>query len=246
MLSNKLYLLGVPLLNVGVVFTENDLSFRIDSVLDDIRTLLPELAGLHDIELTHEIKVGENQLILNVFLVESLQAGFDFNDNKSLLEVKEIMIEAIKRLPIKMNLLMLDDQSLSSKALDFQDDKDADRFKKLIRKNQKSALKFLLADESFYLSFPEMAPYLINSDVKHIEFKIEYIHSRYLRVKLLHDGVTKLKNKKQLYLMTSIKMRDDDFYNMCTEALRSHKVVSCNAISYVDNFNNEILAMEVV
>ena len=246
MLSNKLYLLGVPLLNAGVVFSESDLSFRIDHVLDDIRTLLPEFAGLPGIELTHEIKVGENQLILNVFLVESLQVGFDFNDNKSLREVKEIIVDAIKRLPIKLNLMVLDDQSLSSKFPGYSEDKETDNLKKLMRKRQKSSLNFLLADETFDLCFPEMAPYVIDPSVRHIEFKIEYIHSRYLRIKLLHDGVQKLKNKKQLCLMTSRKMQDDDFYYMCTDALRSHKVIVCNAISYIDKFDNEILAMEAL
>lgn len=246
MLSNKLYLLGVPLLNAGVAFRESDLSFRIDRVLDDIRALLPELAGVPDVELTHEIKVGEQQLILNIFLIESSQTGFDFNCNKTLLEVKEMIVSAIKRLPIKLNLMVLDDQSLSSKALAYQEDKEADRLKKLMRKRQKSSLNFLLADETFDLSFPEMAPYVIDPSVRHIEFKIEYIHSRYLRIKLLHDGIRKLKNKKELFLMTSRKMHDDDFYNMCTDALRSHKVVVCSAISYIDNFDNQILAMEAV
>lgn len=246
MLSNKLYLLGVPLLNAGVAFRESDLSFRIDRILDDIRALLPELADIPDVELTHEIKVGERQLILNIFLVESYQAGFDFNDNKSLLEVKENIVGAIKRLPIKLNLMVLDDQSLSSKSPDYSEGKEVDNLKKLMRKKQKSVLNFLLADETLDLSFPEMAPYVIDPSVRHVEFKIEYIHSRYLRVKLLHDGVKKLKNKKQLCLMTSRKMQDDDFYYMCTDALRSHKVIVCNAISYIDNFDNEILAMEAV
>jgi hypothetical protein len=246
MLCNKLYLLGVPLLNVGVVFSESDLSFRVDRVLDDIRAMLPEFFGFPDIELTHEIKVGENKLILNVFLVESLQTGFDFNNNKTLLEAKDIIVDAIKRLPIKLNLMVLDNQSLNSDTLVNLADKDVDNLKRLMRKRQKSVLNMLLTDEDFDLAFPEMTPYIIDPSVRLIEFKIEYIHSRYLKIRLMHDGVRKLKNKKQLYLMASKRMHDDDFYNMCTNALRCHKIIACNAISYIDNFNNEILAMEVV
>jgi len=246
MLTNKLFLLGVPLLNAGVAFRESDLASRIECLLNDIRTLLPDLGGLPNVELTHEIKVGEKQLILNVFLVESLQAGFDFEDNKSLLELKELIIRELKKLPIKLNLMMLDEQSLSSNGVAYPKDTDTDSLKKLMRKNQKSVLNFLLADGDFDLSFPGMAPYVIDPSVRRIEFKIDYIHSRHLRIKLLHDGVSKLKSKKLLYLMTSKKMHDDDFYNMCTNALRSHKVLVCNAISYIDNFNYEILAMEVV
>ncbi len=246
MLSNKLYLLGVPLLNAGVIFRESDLASRIDCLLNDIRTLLPELGGLPNIELAHEIQVGEKQLILNVFLVESRQEGFDFDDNKSLVELKEIIIETIKRLPIKLNFMILDDQSLSSNGVVYLKNTDTDSLKKLMRKKQKSVLNFLLADGDFDLSFPGMAPYIIDPSIRHIEFKIDYIHSRHLRIKLLHDGVRKLKNKKFLYLMTSKKMHDNDFYNMCTDALRSHKVLVCNAISYIHNFNNEILAMEVL
>lgn len=246
MLSHKLHLLGVPLLNVGVVFKESELSLRIDGVLDDIRTLLPELAGIPDIELTHEVKVGEKQLILNVFLVESLQAGFDFNDSKTLLEVKDIILSAIKRLPIKLNSIILDDQSLSSKFSGYSKDKEEGSFKRLMRKRQKSSLIFLLADEDFDLRFPEMAPYFIDPSVRNIEFKIESIHSRYLRIKLIHDGFRKLTKKKQMYLMASRKMQDDGFFNMCTDALRSHKIIVCNAISYINNIDNAILAMEAI
>lgn len=41
-------------------------------------------------------------------------------------------------------------------------------------------------------------------------------------------------------------MYDDNFYNMCTNALRYHKVIAYHAISYIDYFDNKILAMEVV
>lgn len=246
MLNNKLYLFGVPLLNAGVVFRECDLSFRIDRILDDIRTLLPDLVGIADFELTHEIKVGENQLILNVFLVETLQTSFDFNKSKTLLEVKEVIINAIKRLPMKLNLMVLDDQSLGSQSLGYSGKKEAENLKKLMQKNQKSSLTFLLADEDLDLLFPEMVPYVIDTTVRHIQFKVEYIHSRYVRIRLLFVDTEKLKNKKYTHLMTGKKIHDDDFYHLLTYALRSQKIVACNAMSYLDNFSGQMIAMEAL
>ena len=246
MIINKLLLLGVPLLNVGAAFKENDLAFRRECILNEVRTLLPELRGLTHVELDHEIKVAEKQLILNVFLVESLQASFNFDENnKSLSEIKELIIEAIKRLPIKLNFIKLDDQAFRSDGLDSIKDKDTDSLKKMMHKKQKSEIKFLLEDEYLDLSFPEMATYNIDPTVRVIEFKIDYIHSRHLKIKLLHDGVRKNKNKKSLILMANKKMQNDDFYNTCTIALRSHEIVKCNAVTYISNLNNEILAMEV-
>ena len=236
----------MPLLNAGVAFKECDLSHRVEHMLDDIRTLLPELAGMPDVDLTHEIKLRENQLILNVFLADSLQPSFGFYESKTLLEVKEVLIDAIKRLPMKLNLLVLDNQSFGSQSLGDAEKIEDENLKKLMQKYQKSLLTFLLADDDFDLLFPTMVPYVIDTKVKQIQFKVEYIHSRYVKIRLLFIDTVKLKKRKYIHLMTGKKIHDNNFYHMLTDALRGHKIVACNAMSYLDNFNGEMIAMEAL
>lgn len=245
-LKKKIFLVGIPFINAGVVFNEGDLELRVQSLLDEVKILLPELKGYKHIDLGHEILVGEKQLILNIFLHESVQSTLAFIDNQSLHEIKELVVEALKLLPIKLNLLNLNHQSINSigRANDVEaNDKD---LKKLMKKRQKKILKFLLEGEEMDLSFPEMAPYYVDSEVMTIEFKIEYIHARHLKIKLLSDWFEKGKRKRALHLLVGKKFREDKFYEMCTEALRPNKVLTCSVISYIDNFTHQILVLEAV
>jgi hypothetical protein len=69
-----------------------------------------------------------------------------------------------------------------------------------MRKRQKSILKLLLEDREFNLSFPEMVPYTLDERVRSIEFKIEYIHARHLKVKLISDGLDTQKTNKKNFV----------------------------------------------
>lgn len=245
-MANRLHLVSVPLLNSGVTFNEDELNARVQLLLKEIKILIPKIISFNSVDLSYEMIVDEQHLVLNIFLVELAQFSINFLDKIPMAQIKELILKELNWLPIKLNLIALQSQSINSSELTFQGKSEDQHLKKLMRKRQKSILKFLLEDEDFSFSFPEMVPYIIDERVRTIEFKIEYIHARHLKIKLVSDSLSGKKINKGLHLMVRNKIHDDAFYKLCTEALRPHRILMCKAISYIDCITNEILTFEAI
>lgn len=245
-MASRLHLVDVPLLNSGVVFNESELNARVHLLLKEIKTLIPQISSFRNLDLVYEMVVCEKYLQLSIYLMELTQSSLGFTRETPLIEIKELILKDLNWLPIKLNLLALQSQSINPNYFPIQQESGEEHFKKLMRKRQKSVLRFLLDGIELNLSFPEMAPYKIDDRVRSLEFKIEYIHTHHLRIKLLSDSLGNEKIKKTVFLRARNKISDDDFYKRCTESLRPKKTMRCQAISYIDYLSNEILAFEAI
>lgn len=242
----KTFLFGLPLLNKGVTFNEDQLREKSSVMMKELQILLAELNHNRNFELTHEMFTGDDQLILNIYLQECPQLPIRTFENKTLAQVKVSLIKSLKQLPLKFNLIVLDDLSIHPGNSRTNSNSEETNLKLLMRQKQKTLLKILLAEEIITLQFPEMAVYKIDQRVRSLKFKIEYIHPRYMRIKILSDELGQAKSRQTSVLMIDKKIHEDEFFYRITNALRSKKIIFCNVTAYIDNISNTALAYEIV
>jgi hypothetical protein len=122
-----------------------------------------------------------------------------------------------------------------------------EKLKQLIRKRQNSVINLIVKEKPFVLGFPEMAPYIVDMTEREIRFKIEYIHSNHLKIKLFYDSLAEINRSKGSYLKIGNKLLDDYYFELFGEALRAKpkKMIKLVAYCYKDSVRNDILAYHI-
>lgn len=238
-MQNKIKLFDIPFVSQGAAFGIHELNVRIERFFEELKVLIPKIDDF-SLDLDYELHLVKEHLLLSVFIHKKPQLALPILDECSLCEIKIIIVEELKRLPLSINLAALQTFSVEQDWGNL-DDGYTEKMKQLMKKKQKETLRFLLEDDEISLGFPEMAPCLIDHSVRLIRFNIDYIHREYFRIKLLSDSLSESTRKRYIYLKVRDKIHDDSFYAMCTEALRSRKLIELDVFCYRDAVTNDIL-----
>jgi len=243
--NDRIKLLEVPLLKPGVVFNQGELDQRIEQFVADVKTCIPQI-GLLACDLDCELLVSPEYLLLILYLVRKPQFIVLHSNTGSLNNAAIEVVEHIQKLPQKMRLLAYKTFSVNKSANEDVSESDQ-KMMRLMKKHKKQTLNLLLDDKPFPLSFPTMAPYITDHSIRQIEFKIEYIHSEYLKIKLVSDSLTDTKRSKSTFLKVGKKMLDEQFFQPCAQALRSKpkKLLVMEAFCFRDSITNNILLYHI-
>jgi hypothetical protein len=229
-----------------VKFNVDELTGRVQKFINEIKILMPKI-GYLSCDLEYEFIFDRGQIWLVIFLTKQPQfvlPVFDISLGDAKLEV----IEELKNLPLDLNLLALETYSIESEDVSANYDHHDEKIKQLMKRKRKETLKFLLEDEDINLGFPELAPYIIDRAIRLIEFKIEYIHCDYFKIKLLSDSLSDNGRKRTAFLKVGSKISDDSFFFCSAEALRSKpkKLLALEAYCFRDSITNDILMYQIV
>lgn len=244
-MKDRVRLLEVPLVKPGVTFDRVQLDDKIQQFVSEIKIYIPEI-DLLGCDLDSELLVAPECLSLIIFLVRAPQLTLlqpkVATVNNAAIEV----IEHIQKLPQKMRLLAFKTFSVNQSANDDVSDSDA-RMMRLMRKHERQTLNVLLAGNPYSMTFPAMAPYITDHTLRQIEFRIEYIHSEYFKIKLISDTLSDIKPGKASFLKVAKKMLDDQFFLPCADALRSQpkKLMVMDAFCFRDSITNNILLYHI-
>jgi len=240
---NKVELLEYPLINKGVRFSLIELEQRAESFLVEIKLLIPEVTKLN-CDLDYELESGSAYISLLVYLVEQPQPYLPGAGSIPFNEVAVKVIAAIQKLPQQLRLLAFSSFSV----LQTNTSKEDEKVKQLIRKRQNSVINLIVKEKPFALGFPEMAPYIVDKTAREIRFKIEYIHSNHLKIKLFYDSLAEFNRSKGSYLKIGNKLSEDYYYQLFGEALRAKpkKMIELVAYCYRDSVTNKILVYHIV
>jgi hypothetical protein len=242
---DRVKLLEVPLLKPGVAFDRGELDEKIEQFVAEIKIYIPQI-DLLVCDLDCELLVSQDCLSLILFLIRKPQFILLHQNKSSLNNAAIEIVEHIQKLPQKMRLLAYQTFSISQTANDYLSDSDQ-RMMLLMKKHERQTLNLLLAGQPYSMTFPVMAPYVTDHNVRQIEFKIDYIHSEYFKIKLISDSVSDSKRSKTTFLKIEKKLVDDQFFLTCVQALRSKpkKLLMMDAFCFRDSITNHILLYHV-
>lgn len=244
-MKDRVRLLEVPLVKPGVTFDRVELDDKIQQYISEIKTYIPQI-DLLGCDLDSELLVAHECLSLIIFLVRPPQLTLLHPKVATLNNAAIEVIEHIQKLPQKMRLLAFKTFSVNQSANEDVSDSDA-RMMRLMRKHERQTLSVLLAGNPYSMTFPAMAPYITDHTLRQIEFRIEYIHSEYFKIKLISDSMSDIKRGKTSFLKVAKKMLDDQFFLPCAEALRSKpkKLMVMDAFCFRDSITNNILLYHI-
>lgn len=240
---NKIALLEYPLINTGVRFSLIELEQRAESFLVEFKLLIPTISQ-SNCDLVYELQSSVAYISLLVYLVEQPQLCFPNTGSIPFNEVAIRVNEELKKLPQQIRLLAFSSFSVVHTNTSEEDEK----VKQLIRKRQNSVINLIVKEKPFALGFPEMAPYIVDKTAREIRFKIEYIHSNHLKIKLFYDSLAEFNRSKGSYLKIGNKLSDDYYFQLFGDALRAKpkKMINLVAYCYRDSVTNKILVYHIV
>lgn len=244
-MKDRVRLLEVPLVKPGVTFDRVELDDRVQQFVSEMKIYIPQI-DLLGCDLDSELLVAHECLSLIIFLVRTPQLTLLHPKVATLNNAAIEVIEHIQKLPQKMRLLAFKTFSVNQSANDGVSDTDT-RMMRLMRKHDRQTLNVLLAGKPYSMTFPAMAPYITDHTLRQIEFRIEYIHREYFKIKLISDSMSDIKRGKTSFLKVANKMLDDQFFLPCTEALRSkpNKLMVMDAFCFRDSITNNILLYHI-
>ena len=245
-MRNRIKLFNYPFLNAGVTFKADELNLRAEKFITEVKVLIPRIHHL-SCDLDCEMLLHNDHMSLVIFLFQQPQFALPMFPKIQLNEAKLEIIDDLKKLPLKLNLLALETFSVGNLA-DYTKDVDEEKMRELLKKKKNETIKFLLEDEDISFGFPEMAPFVIDPAIRLIQFNIEYIHSDHFKIKLLSDSLDEFNRKKTTFLKVRNKIFDDTFFFDCADALRSKpkKLLSLEAYCIRDSITNDILMYQVI
>lgn len=248
---NSIELFKYSLYQTGTIFNQEELAGRVQSSLNEIMILIPELVESAFLELQHSLEASSDYLFLVLKMHEPVQTNLPFLSNQeTLLEIRQRIINRIYSFPILMNSIVLNDSAAlvsSNHQLVNEDDRNAE-LKKFMYKRKSSSQLLKIDDKQQLIDFPDFVEYKIDPKSRQIECKVDELKRLGAIIYGVKDSSVTHEIKLSRKIRLNIRKVNKDIR---VQQILSNKMFEANYVSFevtaiLSNLTNEVVEYELI
>ena len=239
-----------PVLAAGNQFTIDDLNYRAEDTMRELKQLIPELDG-GDFEIFYKYVMGDKYLSLAVSASVSNQMRLELDvSNQSLLKYRLEIIAKVKNLPMLLNNIVLTEladelfegKKVAGKQFDF------DAIKRLIKKKQGESVLIGFDDGDQMLLFPTSLEYRLDPTVRKIRCKVDSLRKFYAIINCVKDELAEhpIRASRGIQLNFNHYIRKETLHENLSKANFHSRVLTLDVQAVLDGVTGVVREYQFV